>query len=57
MGWLKRLSARLRLERLRSLHTEEEISPERCRLWRLMEATDCGEVLFVAVQVIPVQLQ
>lgn len=56
MGWLKRLSARFRIERLGSLQIEGEISPERFRLWRFREETERGRDS-VAIQVTPVQLQ
>jgi hypothetical protein len=54
MGWLKRLSARLSRDRLGSLHIEDEISPERFKLWRFREVTESEDVV---LQVIPVQLQ
>ena len=51
--WLKRLSARLREERLGSWHIEGENSPERLRLWRSIVITDKG----VLKHVISIQLQ
>lgn len=54
MARLKRLPARLSIWRLGREQTEDEISPERFRVWRLREETERGSEV---VQVSPVQLQ
>lgn len=58
MGWLKKLSARFRTNRLGSLHIIGEISPERFKLCRFKEFIERPtRDWLVGVQVTPVQLQ